>query len=63
MIKHFFNKEFVMAKKDAFDFGQSTKCWICDNVYVDGDVKVRDHYHILENIEALHIEVVISMLK
>ena len=27
--------------------------------YVDNDVKVRDHYHILENIEALHIEIVI----
>ena len=52
-----------MAKKDVFDFGQSTKCWICDNVYVDGDAKVRDYYHILENIEALHVEVVISMLK
>ena len=24
------------------------KCWICDNVYVDPDVKVIDHSHILE---------------
>ena len=24
----------------------STKCWICDNDYVDNDVKVRDHCHI-----------------
>ena len=23
----------------------STKCWICDNDYVDNDVKVRDHCH------------------
>ena len=23
-----------------------TKFWICDDTYVDGDVKVRDHYHI-----------------
>ena len=23
----------------------STKCWICDNNYIDGDVKVRDHCH------------------
>ena len=22
------------------------KCWICDNDYVDNDVKVRDHCHI-----------------
>ena len=27
-------------------FKNSTKCWICDNVYVDGDVKVRDYSHI-----------------
>ena len=24
----------------------STKCWICDNNYIDTDVKVRDHCHI-----------------
>ena len=24
----------------------STKCWIFNNVYVDGNFKVRDHYHI-----------------
>ena len=23
-----------------------TQCWICDNDYVDNDVKVRDHCHI-----------------
>ena len=23
-----------------------TKCWICDNYYVDGVDKVKDHYHI-----------------
>ena len=35
MEKHF-NKELVMAKKDIKG---STKYWICDNVYTDGDVK------------------------
>ena len=25
---------------------RTTKCWICDNDYVDNDVKVRDHFHI-----------------
>ena len=45
MEKHF-NKELVMAKKDNEDFGNSTKCCICDNDYVDNDVKVRDHCHI-----------------
>ena len=31
--------------KDDQEFENSTKFWICD-VYVDGDVKVRDHCHI-----------------
>ena len=25
-----------------------TKCCVCDNDYIDGDVKVRDHCHISE---------------
>ena len=33
-----------MTKKDNRDFKKSTKWWICDNTYVDGDVKVRDHF-------------------
>ena len=43
MIKKHFKKELVMAKEDN---EISTKCWICDNDYVDNDVKVRDHCHI-----------------
>ena len=35
-----------MNKEDSEDFKNSTKCWICDNDYVDNDVKVRDHCHI-----------------
>ena len=35
-----------MTKKDDEDFENSTKCWICDNAYVDSDVKVRYHCHI-----------------
>ena len=45
MKKHF-NKELVMMKADNEFFKNSTKCCICDNTYVDGDVKVRDHFHI-----------------
>ena len=37
MKKHF-HKELVMTKE--FDFEKSTKCWICDNTYAVGDVKV-----------------------
>ena len=32
-----------MTKKDNEDFENSTKCWIFDNDYIDGDVKVRDY--------------------
>ena len=45
MKKHF-NKEFVMTKKDNKDCENSTKCWICGNDYIDGNVKVRDHCYI-----------------
>ena len=35
-----------MTKEDTEGFDNSTKCWICDNDYFDGDVKVRDLCHI-----------------
>ena len=35
-----------MTKKDNEYFENSTKCWICDNDYIDGDVEVKDHCHI-----------------
>ena len=37
-----------MTEKDDEGLGSSTHCWICDDNYVDSDVKVRDHYHISE---------------
>ena len=42
--KKHFNKELVMTKKDNEDFQNSAKC--CDNVYVEGDIKVGDHWKI-----------------
>ena len=48
-MKKYFNKKLVMTKVDDEDFEKSTKCWICDNAYIDGDDKVRDHCHINEN--------------
>ena len=27
------------------DVKNSTKCWICENDYVDNDFRLRDHYH------------------
>ena len=41
-----FNKELVMAEEENEDFQNSTKCWICNNDYIDNDVKVKDHCHI-----------------
>ena len=35
----------AMANEDNEDFEISTKCWICDNNYIDCDVKVRKHCH------------------
>ena len=35
-----------MAKEDNEDFEKSTKCWTCDNDYIDGDIEGRDHCHI-----------------
>ena len=32
--------------KDNENFENSTKFWICDNDYIDNDVKIRDHCHI-----------------
>ena len=43
VMKNNFNKELVMTRKGIKDFENSTKCWICDNDYIDNDVKVRDH--------------------
>ena len=45
MKKHF-KKELVMTKEDNENFEDSTKCSICDNDYVDNDVKIKDQCHI-----------------
>ena len=45
MKKHY-NKELVVTKEDKEDFENSTKCWICNNDFIDGNVKVRYHCHI-----------------
>ena len=45
-VKKRINKELVMSKEGNQNFKKSTKCWICDNDYVDNHVKVRDHFYI-----------------
>ena len=56
-----------MTEKNKEDFENSTKCCIFNNDYVDGDVKVRDDFHITGKVllkeKVLLIETVISMLK
>ena len=42
VIKRDFNEILVIAQKDLLDFHNSTKCLIWDNLYVDGNGKVRD---------------------
>ena len=59
MEKHV-NKELVKTKQDSEDL--ETLCWVCANDRVNNDIKVGVHYHITEKIEALRIEIVISML-
>ena len=44
--KKYFNKELVIAKEGDEYSKNSNKCWICDDYYIDNDVKVRDHCHI-----------------
>ena len=44
-----------MTKEDNENFKNSTACQICDNDYVDNDVKVRDQCHITgENRGSTH---------
>ena len=43
VMKNHFNKGLVITKKDNENLMNSAKCWICENDYVDGNVKVRDH--------------------
>ena len=49
-----------MNKEDNKYFKNSTKCSICDNEYVDNDVKVRDHFQITGKYRGL--EIAISIL-
>ena len=35
-----------MTKKNNQDFENSAKGWMCDNYYINKEIKVRDHCHI-----------------
>ena len=51
VMKSHFNKELVRTKENVVDFENPTKCWICDNAYVDGDVKVSGSAYRVCNIK------------
>ena len=38
VMKQHFNKELVMTNVENENFENSTKCWICDNNYIDTNV-------------------------
>ena len=40
-----------MPKEDNEDFNIPSKCWICDNDYIDNDVKVTDHSHMIRKCQ------------
>ena len=40
MMKKHFNKKLVMIKEDNENFKNSIKCLICDNDYIDNDIKI-----------------------
>ena len=57
-----FNKELAMTKLDNEDFKNSTKCWICDNNYIDMMLKLEIIVVSLRTTEALHIETITLLL-
>ena len=46
MIKKHFNKNVVMSAEDEIRFQSSNNCWICNKLFIAGEIKVRDHCHI-----------------
>ena len=55
-----------MTKEENANFKNYTKCLICDNDYIDNDIRVRIAGKLslenIANIAALYIEIVISIL-
>ena len=43
VMKKHFNKELLIIIKGNGTLENSTKCWICNNDYIETGVKVRDH--------------------
>lgn len=58
-IKSKFNKPLRMSQDEEKEFKVAEMCHICVQQFKEKDVKVRDHCQLRENIEALHIRIVI----
>ena len=54
------NEEAVMAKEDDENFENSTKCWICDSTFAEGDNKVRDNFLVTGICRVLHTDMVLA---
>ena len=37
----------MLTKEDNKNLKNPITCWICDNDYIENDLKVRDNYHII----------------
>ena len=62
VIKKHFSKELGMNKERNEDFGNSTKCWISDNSYVDDDVKVRNYSDITRKYrDSVHGDCIVNI--
>ena len=51
--KQYFSKRLIMTSEDEEIYKNSPICWICkQELNMD---KLRDHYHVIVNLEVLHI--------
>lgn len=45
-MKKNFNTPLIITDEDEENFNKAVKCHICDNKYVEQDIRARDHWHI-----------------
>ena len=57
-----FKKNLIMSEEEEHLFHQSNSCWICEKLIDNDDEKVRDHCHIIGNLEEQLIGVVKSSI-
>ena len=55
--------ELRMSEQETEDFNKADRCYICDKIYNEKDIRVRDHCHITGKYRDPLIKNVISFLK